>query len=47
MQNVLLSMAADPRGAELLRRLNLDGFISGERRLFDGIAGMMRALDGF
>jgi len=37
---VLLGMAADPAGEELLRRLHLDGFTRGEPALFDGIARM-------
>jgi len=45
LRGVLQAMPEDPRGAELLKRLNLDGFIPGEPVLFDGIAGMMRALD--
>lgn len=45
MQAVLLGMAGDAEGAVLLRQLNLDGFVRGEPRLFDGIAAMMRAVD--
>lgn len=37
---VLFSMAADPRGGELLGRLRLDGFAAGRPPLFDGIAKM-------
>jgi phosphonate transport system substrate-binding protein len=45
MQRILLGMAADDEGARLLRQLNLDGFVRGDPGLFDGIAGMMRALE--
>lgn len=45
-QRVLIEMASDAEGRELLRRLNLDGFTAGEERLFDGIAAMARAMDG-
>lgn len=37
---VLLGMATDPAGEELLRRLHLDGFIAGEPALFADIARM-------
>jgi phosphonate transport system substrate-binding protein len=43
MQNFLLGMHQDPEGLALLKRLNLDGFIKGESRLYDGVAEMMRA----
>jgi phosphonate transport system substrate-binding protein len=36
-------MHQDPEGLALLKRLNLDGFIKGESRLYDGVAEMMRA----
>lgn len=39
-RNVLLGMAADPVGEELLARLHLDGFTPGTPALFDGIARM-------
>lgn len=39
-RQVLLGMAADPQGGELLGRLRLDGFTSGQPALFDGIARM-------
>ena len=42
-QNILLGMAADPEGAEFLRRLNLDGFIPGTEKLYDGVKKMMTA----
>lgn len=39
-RQVLLGMAGDPKGGELLGRLRLDGFVSGSPALFDGIAQM-------
>lgn len=44
MQDVLLGMVRDAEGQSLLRELNLEGFVRGEPRLFDGIAAMMRAV---
>ncbi|MBA3904276.1 MAG: ABC transporter substrate-binding protein [Rhodocyclaceae bacterium] len=46
MQAVLIQMEDGVQGQSLLRRLNLDGFIPGEPKLFDGIAQMMRAVHG-
>lgn len=46
MQEALLGMTHSPAGEALLKRLNLDGFVAGEDALFDGIANMMRALNG-
>lgn len=43
MQGVLLGMQNDEVGRKLLERLNLTGFIAGERRLYDGVVRMMRA----
>lgn len=43
MQRVLLDMPKDEVGQDLLKKLNLDGFIVGERRLYDGVVEMMRA----
>jgi phosphonate transport system substrate-binding protein len=45
MRAVLLDMGGNSEGAALLRQLNLDGFVRGEPKLFDGIAGMMQAVD--
>lgn len=39
-RRVLLGMADDPLGGELLGRLRLDGFTTGQPALFDGIAQM-------
>lgn len=44
MQDVLLTMGRDSEGAQLLKTLNLDGFIAGSDQLFDGIAVMARLL---
>lgn len=44
MQAVLQGMAQDPDGAELLRRLNLDGFAAGSPALFGEIGNMMRVV---
>ncbi len=46
MQEALLGMSQSTAGQDLLKRLNLDGFVTGEDSLFDGIARMMRALNG-
>lgn len=40
LQRVLIAMHGDGEGKKLLAQLNLDGFIPGERSLFDGIARM-------
>lgn len=44
MQRVLLLMARDEQGAQLLNVLHLDGFIAGNDKLFDSIANMARAM---
>lgn len=46
MQRVLVAMRDDPEGLVLLGKLNLNGFAPGEDKLFEGIAAMMRAVDG-
>lgn len=46
MQTVLTRMESSLQGQSLLRRLNLDRFIPGEPKLFDGIAQMMRFVHG-
>jgi phosphonate transport system substrate-binding protein len=43
VQDFLLNMHRDPEGADLLKRLYLDGFSRGEVRLYDGVGEMMRA----
>lgn len=44
MQQVLLTMSREPQGIDLLRVLQLDGFIEGNDRLFDSIAEMARVV---
>ncbi len=44
MREMLITMRYDPQGKALLKRLQLDGFTVGERKLYDRVAGMMRAL---
>ena len=44
LQRVLMQMATDPEGAALLKRLNIDGFVAGDPRLYDSVASTMRAL---
>lgn len=44
MQRMLLSMRDDSEGLALLRTLNLDGFVAGDGRLFEGIATMARGV---
>lgn len=43
MQKVLVDMSNDDSGKLLLKRLNLDGFIVGERKMYDSVAKMMAA----
>ena len=43
MQAVLLGMEKDPIGKPMLDRLNLDGFVVGNRRMYDAVEKMMRA----
>lgn len=43
MQAVLTGMQNDLTGKLLLDRLNIDGFVPGERRLYDDVVKMMRA----
>lgn len=45
MQQVLLHMAHDETGIRLLNRLNLDGFVVGNERLFDSIEEMARFVE--
>lgn len=44
MQRVLVGMAADPKGIELLKRLNLDGFIPGDEKIYERMVKMRQAL---
>jgi phosphonate transport system substrate-binding protein len=43
VQKLLLGMSADPTGKSLLASLNLDGFVVGDRHMYDDVAKMMRA----
>jgi phosphonate transport system substrate-binding protein len=44
MRKMLLGMSADAAGAELLRRLNLDGFVAGDPGWYADVDRMMRAM---
>jgi phosphonate transport system substrate-binding protein len=44
MQSVLLGMAQDPEGLKLLKRMNLDGFIPGDIKLYGSLIQMKKAL---
>lgn len=46
LQSVLVSMRDDPEGRRLLAELNLDGFIAGSDRLYDGIRASRRLVEG-
>lgn len=43
VQQVLLGMQKDPTGKQLLERLNLDGFVTGNKAMYDDVAKMMQA----
>lgn len=43
MQDVLLNMGNESQGRALLRRLNLNGFIAGTPKLYNGVSAMMKA----
>lgn len=44
MRRILTDMSADPEGARLLRRLNLDGFVAGDPGWYAEAARMMRVM---
>lgn len=44
MQSALIGMAKDPEGLKLLKRINLDGFIPGETKLYERLVQMKKAL---
>jgi len=44
MQSVLVGMAQDPEGVKLLKRMNLDGFIPGEAKIYESLVQMKQAL---
>jgi len=43
MQRALIGMQDDLTGKMLLDRLNIDGFVRGDKRMYDDVAKMMRA----
>jgi phosphonate transport system substrate-binding protein len=43
MRKLLLEMNQDLTGKMLLDRLNIDGFVAGDRRMYDSVATMMRS----
>lgn len=45
LRQVLVAMGGDTEGRELLSQLNLEGFVPGERALFDGIAQMASGVE--
>jgi phosphonate transport system substrate-binding protein len=46
VRSVLIAMAGDPRGRDLLKTLNLTGFVAGDDRLYAGIERMARIVGG-
>ena len=46
LKHALLEMSETPPGRHLLGRLNLDGFVAGDPRLYDGIEANWRYLQG-
>lgn len=46
LQQALLAMSSVDKGRDLLKRMNLDGFIKGSESLYDGIAESVTVLDG-
>jgi phosphonate transport system substrate-binding protein len=46
VRRVLVAMAGDPRGRDLLKTLNLTGFVAGDDRLYTGIERMARVVGG-
>jgi phosphonate transport system substrate-binding protein len=46
MQRMLLTMRYDPKGKDLLKALNLDGFTLGEDSLYDNVARMISVSGG-
>lgn len=46
LQHTLLGMAGDDGGRDLLRSLNLDGFIAGTPSLFESIRALARSVPG-
>lgn len=46
LQNALLDMSSVAEGKDLLKRMNLDGFMEGSESLYDSIAKSVSILDG-
>jgi phosphonate transport system substrate-binding protein len=46
LQETMTGMSNDPTGSDLLAELNLDGFVSGDPGLFDGIRRSVSVFDG-
>lgn len=46
LRRVLLAMRTDPAGGELLKALNLDGFVAGAPNLFDSIRRLAASVPG-
>lgn len=44
MQQILIGMADDPQGKQLLKALNIDGFVAGDPKWYGDVARMMRAM---
>jgi phosphonate transport system substrate-binding protein len=44
LRRALLEMAADPEGAALLKRLNMDGFVAGDPKAYAEVARSMHAM---
>ena len=46
LRGALIDMSSDEAGSDLLRQLNLDGFVLGDDELYNGILESMRILEG-
>lgn len=44
MQSVLIGMAQDPEGLKLLKRMNFDGFIPGDAKLYESLVQLKKLL---
>lgn len=47
LRSALLDMSADAQGAGILRQLRLDGFVTADQSLFDGIAAKVQQVRSF
>ena len=45
MRSVLIEMAKDQDGIALLKRLNIDGFIPGDSKLYDKVTRLQRSFE--